>query len=76
MEFFNDFIKPYIFFSAEGMLIEGTARIILWEKDRIILEARDRITVSGDMLVLDHKGRGSVMISGHIYAVEFSQCSR
>lgn len=76
MEFFNDFIKPYIFISGEGMLIEGTAKIVLWEKDRIILEARDKITVSGDSLVLDHKGHGSVMISGHIAALEFSGCSR
>lgn len=76
MDILSDFIKPYIFISGEGMLIEGTAKIILWEKDCIILAARDKITVTGENLVLDHKGHGSVLISGQIFAVEFSVCSR
>lgn len=74
MEFINDFIKPYIFLSGEGMLIEGTVRIIVWEKDRIILKAREKITVCGDSLSLDHKGHGSVLISGRIFSLEFSLC--
>ena len=74
MEFINDFIKPYILLSGEGMLVEGTVRIILWEKDRIILASREKITVCGDSLSLNHKGHGSVLISGKIFSLEFSPC--
>jgi len=74
LEFVNDFTKPYIFLSGEGMLIEGTVSIIVWEKDRIILKAREKITLCGENLSLNHKGHGSVFISGRIFSLEFSLC--
>ena len=74
MELINDFTKPYIFLSGEGMLVEGTARILLWEHDCIILQAREKIKITGDTLSLDFKGQGNVMISGKIFSVEFFPC--
>lgn len=70
MEIMNDFIKPYIFLSGEGVLVEGCVRIVSWESERIILVARDRLSISGCDLKLDFKGSGAAFVSGKIFCIE------
>jgi len=74
MEIFTDMIKPYIFLSGEGVLIEGTVRIVSWESERVVVVASDRVCVSGSDLKLDFKGNGASFISGRISAIELLPC--
>ncbi len=71
MEIFSDFLHPYIFISGEGILIEGMRRIIVWEENCIILQAREKIRVSGEGLKLEHKGQDAVSVRGKVLSLEF-----
>jgi hypothetical protein len=73
MEIFSDFLHPYIFISGEGILAEGIKRIIVWEENRIILQSRERISIAGERLKLEHKGRDAVLVSGKVLSLEFSR---
>lgn len=74
MEYFDDFTKPYIFVSGEGMLIEGVSKICVWEELRIVVICREKITVTGENLTLDYKGQRALLLKGKISALEFSSC--
>jgi hypothetical protein len=65
---------PYIFMSHEGLLVEGVCKIILWESERIILLSREKISVAGESLRLECRGRETVLLSGRIRSVEFFEC--
>lgn len=74
MDILQKFINPYIFMSSEGMLVEGTNRIIVWENERIILQSREKICVTGESLRLECRGEKTVLLKGRIHSVEFSKC--
>ncbi len=70
MEIFSDFLKPYIFMSGEGVLVEGIRRILVWDEECIILQARERIKIAGEKLKLEHKGLDAVSVSGRVKSLE------
>ena len=73
MEFFEEFTKPYIFLSGEGIRIEGLVKIEVWEKTSIILRAKEKIKITGKNLRLDFRGQGIVLIRGKVTSLEFEQ---
>ena len=74
MDIIKDIFKPYIFLSGEGLLVEGTVRLCLWQKDCIILKSGDKIKISGEELKLEHRGCGTVLVQGKIRKLEFLPC--
>jgi hypothetical protein len=73
MDFFEEFTRPYIFLSGEGVRIEGLVKIEVWEKTSIILRAKEKIKIAGRNLRLDFRGQGIVLIRGKVICLEFEE---
>ncbi len=72
MELVMDFISPYIFIGAEGVMIEGVRRITLWEEEKIELQlTRSNMTIEGKGLNFEYKSDEVIMISGSVEKIEF-----
>lgn len=72
MELVMDFISPYIFIGAEGVMIEGVRRITLWEEEKIELQlTRSNMAIEGKGLNFEYKSDEVIMISGSVEKIEF-----
>lgn len=72
MELVMDFISPYIFIGAEGVMIEGVRRISFWEKDKIELQLVGKnMSIEGRNLNFEYKSDEVIMISGSVEKIEF-----
>lgn len=72
MELVMDFISPYIFIGAEGVMVEGVNRITFWEEGKIELQlTRRNMTIEGKNLNFEYKSDEIIMISGSVERIEF-----
>lgn len=77
MELLFDFLAPYIFIGAEGIIIEGVKHIKKWDRGEIVVTSPiNTITLAGKKLEIEQKTTDTLLIKGAVSSMTFGELKK